>query len=597
MLAWVVAPLGTESPLSRQSAPKRMSFHNRILLNRAAVAQLHTLEVMLAVSPQGLETTAALVARLGGHVRYADARMGYLRVDVPIERMVELVDTPLVDAYQISSLSAGSWFRDSAPQLNADMFRRYERDLPAAAPGPRAPLSLPVLSSQEARQAGYTGGDDAGVETWLRTHPTFDGRGVTMALLEDAQPEFLHPTIGYAKTLDGRDLPKLAGILNTLDPSEPDATRVDLDTTIHAAHAWSRVGDRTYAVPRPGTYWFGIFALPAGGNLVHEYGVLQDSTSRITWVDTNGDRDFRDERPVPDINDRFEPQVLKLTYPRRVDMAFVVGQGRTPRTVHVYASLNSHMAMTLSVAAGSHTADGLARGVAPGARVLLVRAYTSSPRGLRNYIEACLEVIKRPDVDLLSDSNGIDMAPDTAGDFVGLLFSRMVAAYDKPIFHGAGNSQLALNSVSALGGSFSVGGSIGPDTFAAFFGGTRLTKLAIHPVSAAGPAIDGQLKPDFIAPVHVVAADLLTQAATPPHPQERRCQAPAQRLSSQLLHIVEQPIRRGRRRIAHQRGQTVARVLLERLLQPRLAGGRTFPAGLGPARAGKWRARRQRRVA
>src|SRR6185369_8763997 len=114
---------------------------------------------------------------------------------------------------------------------------------------------------------------------------------------------------------------------------------------------------------------------------------------------------------------------------------------------------------------------------------------------------------------------GVVMVPDTAADFAGLLFHRIVAAYGKPIFHGAGNMSLYLGSASALGDVFSVGGSIGPDTFAALYGGAPLPRLMVHPVGAAGPAIDGALKPDFVAPVHRVAADLSTAAGKIPMPK------------------------------------------------------------------------------
>src|SRR5262249_12251493 len=161
----------------------------------------------------------------------------------------------------------------------------------------------------------------------------------------------------------------------------------------------------------------------------------------------------------------------------------------------------------------SQTNDSLAYGVAPGARLLLVRSHTPDFR-LRDLIEGFLIAAKRPDVDVLSDSSGILMVPDTAADFVGLLLDRIVAAYGKPIFHAAGIMSLFLGSVSSLGAAFSVGGSVGPDTFAALFGGAPLPGLMVHPIGAAGPGLDGAVKPDFVAPVHRIAADLSAGPAT-----------------------------------------------------------------------------------
>lgn len=503
-----------------------MSFHNRILLNRAAVHGLETLEVMLAVAPGQMAAVSEMVGRLGGRVRYEEARVGYLRVDVPAARLVELAADDRIDAYQISSLSMGAWFRDAPPQANAEMFRRQERGALPAPPSVDPHAHLPLLSADEARRTAYTGGEDVGIDAWLAEHPTFDGRGVTIALMESGRAEFRHPTLGAALTLDGRQVPKLAGVLNTLAPEDPDETRVTLDTEIRATSAWHRLGNRTYAVPGPGTYRFGLYTLPSGRNVVHQFGILQDQTTGAIRVDTDGDGDFRDEDAIGDVNEAFDVRVLKLHVPRPSELGFVVARGRVPHTVHVYASLGGHQAMTASVAAGSRSLDGLAHGVATGARVLLVRAYTLSPASLRQYVESYLETIRRPDVDLLCDSHGISTPPGTGSDFMGLIFSRMIAAYDKPILHAAGNDQLVLNSASNLGDVLSVGGSIGPDAWAALFGGGSIPGTHVHPVGAAGPSIDGGLAPDFVAPVHRVSAELLNDMTPRAVPKN----APAWRL-------------------------------------------------------------------
>jgi Subtilase family len=501
-----------------QSPSKPMSFSNRLLLNRAALSGVTTLEVMLALAPDAIARMSIRVERAGGRILYTDATVGYTRVALPTETLIDVVSDPGIEAYQIATMSRGSWYRDGPPQSNAEMFRGFERVIPESRPRLDQRPERPSLSPAQASESGYTGGEDAGVREWLERHPTYDGRGVTIALLETAQPEFLSSILGQAKSLDGRDVPKLAGIINPIGADEPDDTRVSLDVEVNARTAWNRIGDRTYALPRPGRFRFGLFTLPLASNLISQFGVLQDEATQEVWVDANGNADFRDEAPVADVNERFDVRMLKVSYQGQTSLGFVIGQGRAPHTVHVYVSRASHQTMTLSVAAGSRTNDSIAYGVAPGARVLLIRNLTPDGR-LRDFIEGYLEAVKRPDVDLLSDSFGAVMVPDTAADFIGLLFHRMVVAYGKPIFHGAGNMSLFLGSVSVLGDAFSVGGSIGPETFAAIFGGAPLPGLMLHPVGAAGPAIDGALKPDFVAPVHRVAADLSTAAEKTPMPK------------------------------------------------------------------------------
>jgi len=502
--------LGTTglSQSASDSTERRMSFHNRLLLNRAAVTGLQNLEVMLLVADSRATHVSARIDHVGGRVQREDASVGYLRATVPTEKLVELVNHESIEAYQISSSSRGSWYRDGPPQANAEMYREFERVMPSRRHTPDKDSGLPMLPVALSRGPGYTADEDAGVGEWLERHPTFDGRGVTIAILEPSQIEFSHPMLAPAKSLDGRDVPKLAGILNTLNEEDVlDGTRVRLDAEVHASTAWNRIGDRTYALPRPGTFRLGVYVVPVDVNLLHQFGVLMDTTSKEIWVDGNGNADFRDEVPVPDVNERFEPRSLKLTYPEPFDMSFVVSHGRAANTVHLYLATGGHHTMTTSVAAGSRTADGLAYGVAPGARVLLVRVNTPDYR-FRDIVEGFLEASQRPDVDILSDSQGLLLAPDTAADFLGLFMRRIVATHRKPVFHGAGNMQLYLNNISPLGDAFAVGGSMGPRTHAALFGGTPIDRLMVHPVGASGPSIDGALKPDFLAPMQRLAADI-----------------------------------------------------------------------------------------
>ena len=130
---------------------------------------------------------------------------------MPIDKLLTLVASTDIDAYQISSLSQASVYRDGAAEKEAETWRRFETT-------PAVPIAaartdehkLPVSPVERSRESGYTGEDDVGLVEWKRAHPTFDGRGVTIAMLESAKPEWVHPTIGHAKSLDGRKIPKIA---------------------------------------------------------------------------------------------------------------------------------------------------------------------------------------------------------------------------------------------------------------------------------------------------------------------------------------------------------------------------------------------------
>ena len=559
----------------------RLSFHNRLLLNRVVLARLPTIEVMLAVRGTAMPTIVKHVERLAGRVVRSDNAVGYLRVEIPTARFLDLVAPESInegiEAYQISTLSQGVWYRDGPPQKAAEQSRDVETQA-TAAPKAAVPSSLPPLSPMQARAVGFTAGEDTGVAAWMEAHPKADGRGVTIAILESGLADFEHPSTRSARSLDGREVKKIVGILNAFDPMSPDTSRVELNVRVRATKAWMAVGRRTYVFPRPGEYRFGLFLLPAGGNVTHQFAVIVDERSGEMRVDANGNADFNDEPPMSDVNDRVDVRRFTLTYPAPGVIGFVIAKGRAPHTVNIYTATGSHQAMTLSVAAGSRTDDSPAVGVAPGAQVLLVPRSNAGAR-LHDYIETYLEAARRPDVDILCDSSAIQIVPDTAADFVAVMLDRLVARYGKPIFRGAGNRALRLESVSASGGTFSVGGSLGPQTFAAFYGGARLPALMVHPTGSAGPALDGSIKPDFLAPMHLVSADMNRGPNSVVLPSS----APTERLppghQNQLLHVGQQPLRRRSGSVAHQPSQTGEDSILRAGPRARPAAGSAISPG------------------
>ncbi|HEX6463989.1 MAG TPA: S8 family serine peptidase, partial [Vicinamibacterales bacterium] len=512
------------------AAAKRLSFDNRLLLNRAVLNGLRRLDVAILANDSvpggraaGTRQVVAQLDVLGGRAAKVVEALGYLRVEVPTERLLDLVNDPAVGVYQILSLSKGAWYRDGPPPSNAEMFRSYEVTPIAAAEPVLTHRDLPPLSPAEARAPGFTA-DDAGVGRWLADHPTYDGRGVTIALLESATPSFTNAIMAPAKTLDGRPVAKIAGIVNTIDPTVVDDTRVDLETTVDAAKTWARIGSRTYVLPHPGRYRFGTLDVPGGGNVIQRFAIVEDETTREVWIDTNGNASFQDETPLSDVNGRFDPRWLVLSHPRKAEVSFVMAHDEIPHVLHVYLGKSSHQTMTIGVAAGSRTEDGLASGVAPGARVLLVRASGSEP-SLAGMFEGFIAAAARPDVDVISSSVGLVSVPDTAADFGGALMARLIEVYGKPIVIGAANTSQMLATAHAFGPALSVGGLLSPATYGALYGGRALDRLIVHPMGAAGPSLDGAIKPDIVAPMERLTADLPWNAAVdglPRHAATRR---------------------------------------------------------------------------
>jgi hypothetical protein len=485
-----------------------MSYGNRQLFNRAVVSKLDRIEVMLAADTGKFDAVKSAVTSASGSVLYSDEPTGYLRIELPTAKLASLVATPSIVAYQIATNADLIWDQEGPPEWIATMRRGSEVNPLGGAAKPAKEKderkNLPFLSVPESHQPGYTAEEDTHLGEWYAAHPSWDGRGVTVALMETGDPEFSHPAFRSAKTLDGKDTPKLA-FADTIDAPSPDPSRIDMKAVIHPASAWYTFNNRTYILPHPGTFNIGVFSPPAGGNVREDFAILWDKSTGEIWVDTNGDASFADEKAMRDANEHLDVGYLSLNVPEKKKIAFIVTKGKAPDTLHLTPATGSHQSMTGSVAGGSRTEDGVASGVAPNARLMFVR-HQAGKWSASDFVEGYIEIEKRPDVDVLTDSRGIETMPDMSAEFYSVIFRRIVSTYGKPIFHSGGNDLASMGMASGLDGVFSVGGSMGPATYAALYGGAPLDRLVKHPLSAEGPSGDGSLKPDFLAPMHRISA-------------------------------------------------------------------------------------------
>src|SRR5262245_58979536 len=102
-------------PPQQHAASIRMSVHNRLLLNRAAVNGTARLDVLLLADPTALERLTADIERAAGAVRARDPRIGYLYVDVALEnwgKLQSVLSDPTVEAWHLATDSRKAWYRD-----------------------------------------------------------------------------------------------------------------------------------------------------------------------------------------------------------------------------------------------------------------------------------------------------------------------------------------------------------------------------------------------------------------------------------------------------------------------------------------------------
>lgn len=499
-------------PLTAQNEPPRrgIDHHDRLLLVRARAEGKADACVLVVTTPGSVAKVIDEASALGAQVLTRFDDVGYLRVCLPVAAFARLRALPGVLDARIDtdglSYGADQGTDDDAVKLAESATRVKSLDTTATRPplltGARLTAQSPLLPM-----------GDMGAPQFTRRHPTYDGRGVTIAVLERGVLDLAHPALQVAKTLTGDSVRKIRGIITPwsyvaeLSESQLSRTlaadylqrsrrrRVQPTGPIDASTGSFTVEGWTYVAPAPGSYAFGYYAYPIGDRA---YGVLWDHAHGTVWVDTDRDHDFRNETPLHDFNTSHETGSFH-------PVPFAVAFDSAGRSVFVYEGISAHQSMSASVAAGAHFLGGEANASAPGAQLLIVNA----GRTVGEVIEGFIRAAGDPQVDLITCSFTSGSFPEAGESVVALVLDRVVRRYGKPIFASAGNSGPRLSLPMEPGntpGVISVGGYISRETYRAHYGWVLDDPDWLAWYSARGPTVNGAMKPDVVAPALSIAA-------------------------------------------------------------------------------------------
>ena len=261
----------------------------------------------MAAMPGRNARLAAAVEGMGGRIGFRFDEVDYLRAWVPLDRVEELVDHPDIHSVDLSITGRSRSFglADDAPELPGDT------------------IWPPVLTDQPLSNRYSPLGDMRAVE-WREQNPTWDGRGVTIAMI-DMLPDMLLPELQTARSLAGEEIPKIAVYTNVLDPEiEDNGWWLDMDDMVEAAGGGFEYRDSSYTAPRDGVFRIAMFdevradtmgvygsslerdvnrdGNPEGSSRL--FAVLWDEGTGDVWVDTDQDRDFTDETLLGDYAER-----------------------------------------------------------------------------------------------------------------------------------------------------------------------------------------------------------------------------------------------------------------------------------------------------
>jgi subtilisin family serine protease len=475
------------------------------------------------------------LSRLGATIRFQDDTVDYLSAVVPIERADEAsrlsgIDVVSVDMGSLRPLDT------TEPEPNGQEDGHIHRPR-FPAPGPTTPRENPFLPTR-----------DIGAPQFVAAHPTFDGRGVTIGIV-DTGVELMVPELQTATTLDGRPTHKLVDWMNVTEPGDRflpltypgnalasmgypyiDSSWVDMRHEVAATDGEIVHDGVTYRVPHPGRYRIGLFDERQPGTFVAAnfpgdyylhgdvnrdgnppgssalFAVLWSETTNEVWVDVNQNRSFADDRAMKDYAVRFDVGTFgedDPTTPVRESVPFVIQTDRRTKFVALGLTNGPHGTMVAGTAAGRGFFGGAFDGVAPGSQIASMmldgNVYEHS------IIEALIKTCRHPAVDVASMDVGSEAWLDGERVVWDVIVNRLVDQYRKPIVVAAMNSGPGMGTIghpSVATKAISVGAYTGKDTWLANLGVHVAGRDFVTTFSGRGPRGDGQLKPDVVAPTH-----------------------------------------------------------------------------------------------
>ncbi|MEI2826474.1 MAG: S8 family serine peptidase [Dermatophilaceae bacterium] len=499
---------------------------DRALLTQARAKGEKTVTLIMATTKGTTAKTAAAVKAAGGTVGASEDSIGYVRATVPtanVEKVAANGDVLSIDLNELLPM----------PDPRADLLGASASATADAGPGPSAstPDDNPYMPTR-----------DIGAVSFRSANPTWDGRGVTIGVL-DSGVALDHPALQTTTTGE----PKIVDWVTATDPLvDGDLTwRAMLTAAVpNAAGTFSYAGS-TWTAPAGATaLYVNRFteSVTAGtgselggdvnrdGDTTDRFGVLYSKATNDIWVDVNQDFVF-------DASEKMRPFVEARQFgyfgtdnpatPLVERMPFVVefrkdvslapaGLPGTADFVNIGIVSGAHGSHVAGIAAGHSLFGGAMNGAAPGAKVVSSRACVFAGGCTAVALtEGMIDLVLTRKVDIVNLSIGGLPALNDGHNARADLYNTLIDDYGVQIVISAGNSGPGINTIgdpSVATSAISAASSITKETWAANYGAGVSAALNLHNYSSRGPREDGGFKPNISAPGSAISSVPLWQA-------------------------------------------------------------------------------------
>ncbi len=480
--------------------------------------------LVIASMPGENEHVARTITAWGGTIQFRADDVDYLRARVPVDSLERLVLDPNVHSLDISITRLSRTFgladeEENHPPPLTGTVSAFAQDTGQVWP--------PVLSDFPLANR-YNPLADIGADEFRKANPTYDGRGVTLALI-DGNPDMLLPELQVATTLDGKSTPKIVVYETVVDADEEDDGRwIRMKETVTAANGRFVYDSTTYTAPRSGTFRVGIFNEAIKDSLARtsmdkdynrdgnpegssrEFAVLWDENSDDVWVDTDQDLSFTDEKALTDYSVRPEFGVLGTDDPEtpvRESVGFAVQIDRSKKNVGLNFGVASHASLVIGAAVASRGENGRFDGVAPGAQL----ASVSEGGSAYGQTEAAIVAARNEHVDIIFFEQSSLITRNYLlrdGRLVPtVIYERLIDVYKKPIVVPTHNYPIlgAIDDFVLARGALGIGGHESKDNFFTNHGVRVEHDDNLLITGGYGPMGNGALKPDIISPSNYVS--------------------------------------------------------------------------------------------